>query len=151
LRAFINYTYLLNRRQQTAHAAGHQPMAAPCISSSLTTSRAWRPLANILDANADIANAARCRANYRKMTSSTNRKYITSSIVVGRGLSHGPGITCTKNFVNFKLWFFEISDRTDRQTDTQTYTIIAILRTPPEGEVLCHWHSDGHVSIHFYV
>jgi len=29
-------------------------------------------------------------------------------------------MTCTENFVKFRLWFFEISDRTDRQTNRHT-------------------------------
>jgi len=66
----------------------------------------------------DIANTTRCRVNYRKnMTSSTNRKYITSSLSSDDNWATAR-ITCTENFVNFRLWFLRYQTG---QTDRQTY------------------------------
>ena len=47
-----------------------------------------------------------------------------------------PQATCTKHFVKFGRSVFELCERTDRQTNKQTVTLIIILCTPPLGEVI---------------
>ena len=65
---------------------------------------------------------------------SQHRKYLTNCIVIRGGPIHVHRYNMHKNFVKFAHGVFDIRERTNiyRHTDT----LIAILRTPTNGEVI---------------
>jgi len=96
----------------------------------------WRVILNICPLSVAWPSPGRLWAN---MTSSTNRKYITYSIVVRRlywstrvevevirATAMGIGITSKENFAKLGRVVLEICERTDRQTDRHTNTLITI-------------------------
>ena len=120
-------------RQQAGLAhAGHSAHSNPRDrQASLGCPATLRPLMNRHD-----ARLLRCPPAAQTYVTSSSVKPEIHDLLHCRQKRTEPRsqATSTENFVKFGRVVFEICQRTDRQANTQTDTLIAIPRTPPKGE-----------------
>jgi len=89
----------------------------------------------------DICNSGPLCEN---VTSSTKPEVHNICVAVRGWPSHGHRYNMDRKLREIRSIGFEICERTERQTDKQTYTLIAILRLSTGGEVTCSQVCDDY-------